>query len=79
MGIDVRIEGMNDIVGSWPNFISKNYLNSMAAMHLFSVICGYHLVDALVLIGGKHPLSRKVERREAPTGSLPICVLIVYF
>ncbi len=78
MGIDVSMEGTNDIVGSRPNFLSENRLNSMAATHLFSVICGYRLVDALALIGGKHPLSRKVERKEAPTGSLPVRVLTVY-
>jgi len=78
MGIKVTVEGMKDVVVSHPNFLSDNRLNAAIATRLFSVICGYRLVDVLALIGGAYPLSMKVERTEAPTGSLPVRVISVY-
>ena len=78
MGIKVTVEGMKDVVVSNPSFLSNNRLNPAAATRLFSVICGYHLVDVLALMGGAYPLSTKLERTEAPTGSLPVRVIAVY-
>jgi len=78
MGIQVMVEGENNIVGSYQNFLSGNRLNSSVAMRLFSVLCGYRLVDVLVLLGGTIPLETMVERTEAPTGSLPVHVFRIY-
>lgn len=77
MGIDVTVEGKNDVVGSLPNFLAfDNRLNSTVAMRLFSVLCGYRLVDVLALIGGAHPLGNFVERTPAPTAPLPVRVFL---
>ena len=72
MGIEVTVEGTKDMVCSCPNFLSQSRLNAAAAMRLFTVFCGYRLVDALALLGGTYPLGTVVERTKAPTGPLPV-------
>ena len=72
MGIDVTVEGAGDVVGSCPNFRSENQLNAASATRLFTVFCGYRLVDVLALLGGTYPLEKAVERTVAPTGPLPV-------
>ena len=68
---------MNEIVESLPNLRSGNQLSAAVAMRLFSVICGYRLVDALALMGGRHPLLTKVERTIALTTPFPVPVRVL--
>lgn len=75
MGIKVTVEGMNDVVVLRPHFIPENRLNAVAATRLFSVICGYRLVDVLALMEGAYPLTTMVERTEKPTSSLAVRVI----
>jgi len=72
MGIEVTVEGTKDVVGSRPNFLSQNRLNAAASTRLFTVFCGYRLVDVLALLGGTYPLETAMERTVAPTGPLPV-------
>ena len=78
IGIKVMVEGKNDVVVSHPRFLLGNRLNGLIAMRLFSVICGYRLVDVLAFLGGAYPLSTKVERTEGPTSPLPVCISGIY-
>lgn len=77
MGIDVTVQGENEVVGSLPNFLSSNNrLSATVARRLFSVLCGYRLVDVLAFISGAHPLEKFVERTPAPIAPLPVCVFL---
>ena len=78
MGIKVTVEGVNDIVVSHRSFLSGNRLNGVLATRLFSVICGYRLVDVQALLGGAYPLSMKVERTEGLTSSLPVRIIGIH-
>jgi hypothetical protein len=74
-----KVTSNNDIQ-SCPNIVSREpqeRLSFVFATRLFSVICGYRLVDAVALITGAHPLSTKVERTEY-TGRLPVRVLRIF-
>ena len=72
MGIEVTVEVEKEVVGPCPNFLSQDRLNPAAATRLFSVFCGYRLVDVLAFMGGTCRLDTTVDRTVAPTGPLPV-------
>jgi hypothetical protein len=76
MGIEVTVEdtveGGIDIVRPRQNGLSEGNLVPAHATRIFTVLCGYRLMDIIAFLGETYPPATVVERTPAPTGPLQV-------
>lgn len=79
MGIEVHMRQVGDVVGPRPHGLAEGELSPALASRLFTVLCGYRVVDVLSLLSGAYPTATVVERSQLPTtGLLPVrCALYI--
>lgn len=80
MGIDVKIEGAHgavapyETIGPREHGLTDGQLTPPLATRLFTVLCGYRLMDVMSLLSGTSPTATIVERSSPPKElKLPVC------
>lgn len=76
--LGIKVDGVRNAVSSRANVLVET-LGTARAGFLFSVLARYRLVDVVALVEGLYPNPVPVPRSPAPTGSIPVCQILVVF